>query len=80
MTHIEIGAVYRHYKGNYYQVICIARHSETLEDLVVYQKLYEDFSFWVRPKKIFLEKVQIGNKKVSRFQKINNKILIKQKK
>ena len=40
---------YRHYKGNEYEVIGIARHSETEEDLVVYRKLYGDGSLWVRP-------------------------------
>ena len=41
--------VYRHYKGNTYQVIGIAKHSETEEDLVVYRALYGAFGLWVRP-------------------------------
>jgi hypothetical protein len=71
MKNLEIGAIYKHYKGNYYRVICIAKHSETLEDLVVYEKLYEDFTFWVRPKVMFLENIVVEGKEVERFQKIS---------
>lgn len=58
---------YRHYKGNEYRVIGSARHSETLEYLVVYKALYGDHDLWVRPLSMFLEEVEIGSKKVSRF-------------
>jgi cyclomaltodextrinase / maltogenic alpha-amylase / neopullulanase len=61
---------YRHYKGNEYQVIGIAKHSETLEDLVVYKKLYDDHGLWVRPLKMFIEKVDVDGKKVPRFEYI----------
>ena len=77
MKKLEIGGIYRHYKGNYYRVICLAKHSETLEDLVIYEKLYDDFGFWARPKKMFLETIMYNGKKVERFKKINQKILIK---
>ena len=62
--------VYRHYKGNTYQVIGIAKHSETEEDLVVYRALYGAFGLWVRPLDMFGEKVEIGGKIVPRFELI----------
>ena len=58
---------YRHYKGNDYQVIGIARHSETEEVLVVYRKLYDDGSLWVRPLAMFVEDVTIDGQKIPRF-------------
>ena len=61
---------YRHYKGNEYEVIGLARHSVTLEDLVVYRALYGDFDLWVRPLKMFIEDVEIEGKKISRFEYI----------
>ena len=59
--------IYKHYKGNYYQVIAVARHSETLELMVVYQALYGDYGIWVRPLSMFKEKVKFENKDVNRF-------------
>ena len=61
---------YRHYKGNEYEVIGVARHSETLEELVVYRALYGDHDLWVRPLKMFTEVVEINGKKVPRFERI----------
>lgn len=58
---------YRHYKGKEYQVIGVAKHSETLEDLVVYRALYNEGQIWVRPLKMFLEEVEIDGKKIPRF-------------
>jgi hypothetical protein len=58
---------YQHYKGNFYQVIGIARHSETMEFLVVYQTLYGDHDLWVRPADMFNESVIVDGKKVPRF-------------
>jgi hypothetical protein len=58
---------YRHYKGNDYEVIGIARHSETEEELVVYRKLYGDGSLWVRPLTMFEENVVVDGKKIQRF-------------
>jgi len=54
---IKIGARYRHFKGGEYRVIAIALHSETKEEMVVYQKLYDDRKIWVRPKQMFSETV-----------------------
>jgi hypothetical protein len=59
---------YRHYKGNEYEVIAIARHSETEEEMVVYRQLYGDRSLWVRPLAMFLEEVSVDGRKVPRFQ------------
>lgn len=67
---------YQHSKtGNYYRVIGVAKHSETLEDLVVYECLYENpkSKLWVRPKKMFLEEVEINGEKVPRFKFISQK-------
>lgn len=58
---------YRHYKGKEYRVLATARHSETEEELVVYQLLYGDFSWWVRPRKMFLETVEVDGQRVPRF-------------
>lgn len=59
--------IYRHYKGNLYQVLHLARHSETEEWLVVYRALYGDFGIWVRPLAMFTETVEIDGKIVPRF-------------
>lgn len=55
-TEVIIGAKYRHFKGNEYEVIAVARHSETLEELVIYKALYGDGDIWARPKSIFVGK------------------------
>ena len=62
---------YRHYKGKEYEVIGVAKHSETEEDLVVYRALYGDFGLWVRPAKMFREKIEIEGKFVFRFEWID---------
>jgi len=58
---------YRHYKGPLYEVIDIARHSETEEELVVYRTLYGEFSLWVRPLDMFTEEIEYEGKRVKRF-------------
>ena len=60
--------IYRHYKGNLYQVLHLARHSETEEWLLVYRALYGDFGVWVRPLVMFTESVEVDGKTVPRFQ------------
>ena len=62
--------LYRHYKGNDYRVIGFARHSETLEPLVVYQALYGEGGTWVRPAAMFIETVEIDGKRVPRFARV----------
>lgn len=59
---------YRHYKGNEYIVIGVARHSESLEELVVYRQDYGDHGLWVRPLPMFLETVEVDGEKVPRFE------------
>ena len=59
---------YRHFKGNEYQVLYNARHSETMEELVVYKALYGDGGIWVRPAAMFCETVTRDGKTVPRFE------------
>lgn len=68
---MELG-LYKHYKGNIYEVVGIAKHSETLEEMVVYKATYQDEgeNLWVRPKSMFLESVEIDGISVKRFLKI----------
>ncbi|MDF1822409.1 MAG: DUF1653 domain-containing protein [Alcanivoracaceae bacterium] len=58
---------YRHYKGNDYQVIGVATHSESGDALVVYRPLYGEGALWVRPLDMFVEQVQVDGKSVPRF-------------
>lgn len=69
--------LYRHYKGQYYEVIELARHSETLEWLVFYRTLYGDYSYWVRPLSMFQENVTIDDKVLPRFEFISQDITAK---
>lgn len=62
---------YRHYKGGEYEAVAIARHSETLEDMVVYRALYGEGEYWVRPLSMWSESVTVGGKTVLRFTKID---------
>lgn len=67
---LVIGGKYQHYKGNYYKVIGVAKHSETLEELVIYQALYGDNELWARPKEMFLDKVSVEGVEKDRFKYI----------
>ncbi len=67
---IELGK-YRHFKGNEYEVIAIARHSETMEEMVVYRALYGERGVWVRPSAMWNQEVIRDNKTYKRFEKID---------
>ncbi len=67
---LKIGKKYRHFKGKEYLVMHIAKHSETLEELVVYQALYGEMGVWVRPLDMFLEQVEVDGQIVNRFEEI----------
>ena len=67
MEEIKIGR-YRHFKGNEYEVIGTAKHSETMEDMVVYQALYGDMGIWVRPRHMFCEEIVRDGKTFVRFE------------
>lgn len=70
MAEIQPGR-YRHYKGNEYTVLGVARHSETLEEVVVYRQEYGERGLWVRPAGMFAETVMIEGRTVPRFQRID---------
>jgi hypothetical protein len=74
MNEIKLG-LYKHYKGKMYKVIGIGRHSETLEEYVIYQALYENEygknSIWMRPKSMFVEEIEVEGKKMPRFTYIS---------
>ena len=63
---------YRHYKGNFYELLGLARHSETNEELVVYRALYGEGGLWVRPKEMFLGMVVVDGVPLPRFHKVDN--------
>lgn len=67
---IRIGQKYRHFKGKEYQVLHLARHSETMELMVVYRALYDDYGIWVRPLDMFLEQVEINGRFINRFEEL----------
>lgn len=69
MTTLRVGR-YRHYKGKEYEVIGIARHSETTEEYVVYRTLYGNFDLWIRPRNMFVEQVTIDGVAMPRFRYI----------
>lgn len=62
-----VGKKYRHYKGNKYEVLYIAKHTETEEEMVVYRALLDTEKIWVRPHAMFEEEVEIEGKMIPRF-------------
>lgn len=70
MSKIKLGNYLHSKSGKKYKILGVAKHSETLEELVIYEPLYEsETKFWVRPLKMFLEKVEVEGKKIPRFKK-----------
>ena len=65
--------IYRHYKGNEYELLDVALHSETLEERIVYRALYGEQKVWVRPAYMWEEEVEVDGKKVRRFEFIEEK-------
>lgn len=74
VNELVLGGLYQHYKGKNYIVHSIVRHSETLEELVYYECLYENDlgKLWVRPLRMFLETVEIEGKTIPRFKYIGD--------
>ena len=77
MGEIKIGDKYKHYKSkdHVYEIVGVALHSETLEEMVIYRALYESEEFgnnnlWARPKEMFLGNVIVEGKEIKRFEKI----------
>ena len=69
MREIRLGK-YRHFKGNEYEVVAVGKHSETLEDYVIYRALYGEGGYWVRPLSMFFEDVERDGKVFPRFEYI----------
>ncbi|MFV0251042.1 MAG: DUF1653 domain-containing protein [Rickettsia aeschlimannii] len=65
--------IYKHYQEKLYQVIDTAKHTETLQELVVYKALYDNSQLWVRPLEMFNEKVLLHGKNIPRFEFISEK-------
>ena len=63
---------YRHFKGNEYEVLYVAKHSETLEEMVVYRALYGEMGVWVRPAEMWDETITRDGKTFKRFEKIED--------
>jgi len=76
MEEIKLGK-YQHYKGNFYEVLGVAKHTETMADFVVYKSSYNSPEFpvgslWIRPKEMFFGQVEVNGQKVPRFRFIEN--------
>lgn len=71
---VVIGGIYEHYKGNRYEVVGVAKHSETLEKMVVYKALYGEDKLWVRPYDMFVEKIEKNGLLIDRFKCLNNEL------
>lgn len=69
MSEVKLG-VYKHFKGNVYEVIGIARHSESLEELIIYRNVNNHMDMWARPKAMFLSKKEVDGKMIQRFEYI----------
>ena len=72
---LQLG-LYQHFKGNYYKVITLAKHSETEQELVIYQAMYGDKEFWARPLDMFLQIVEHNGERVQRFRYCENEVTL----
>ena len=81
MSEIVIGGIYRHYKNKLYRVLSVAKHTETLEDIVVYEALYENqiSSIWARPLAMFLDSVSVDGYSGPRFALETTNAVVDQK-
>lgn len=70
MNFSESERIFIHFKGNRYKLISMAKHSETLEDMVVYQALYGEYGIWVRPASMFFGKTLVDGIEVDRFKEV----------
>ncbi|MCL2444515.1 DUF1653 domain-containing protein [Candidatus Saccharibacteria bacterium] len=61
---VRVNGIYRHYKGDLYLIVDVARHSETLEEMVIYRGLYENAPLWVRPMELFVAKLDPAKQRV----------------
>lgn len=68
LSYLMKNGIYQHYKGQYYELIGTAKHTETLEEVVVYRALYDRMELWIRPLKMFTEQLHINQKKIPRFK------------
>ena len=68
---------YRHFKGNIYKVLNVAKHSETLEDMVVYQAMYGEAGIWVRPRSMFEEVIERDGKVFRRFSPLSEEEIVR---
>lgn len=65
--------IYKHYKGNFYELVDVARHSETLEEMAIYRALYGEGALWVRPLSMWNETVSVNGEEIPRFKYIGEK-------
>ena len=70
MSFVTVGAKYRHFKGNVYEVLAVAKHSENMQDFVVYRDVNAPEKTWIRPLGMWLEPAEFEGKLVARFEKI----------
>ncbi|MBQ6830085.1 MAG: DUF1653 domain-containing protein [Clostridia bacterium] len=73
MKDVKIGGKYRHFKGNEYEVLHVAKHSEDLQPMVVYRALYGEGDVWVRPLDMFTDTVTRDGKTMPRFEEITDR-------
>ena len=76
INNVPMSKFYRHFKGNVYKVLHVAKHSETLEEYVVYQAMYGERGVWIRPKEMFEETIVRDGVEIKRFTEISEEEII----